>query len=137
MRFQIRGLVRNESVSISVTLRKRIVSKLHNGVEQLFAEIYSVARLCAPSNEAAARLFHLLWNFLSAGFAQVVCFGHGKACKLLRYTHQALLINHEPKGVPQNVCRIWMEILDLLATVLVVGKIVVHVGAHWARAIQR
>ena len=120
-----------------MALGKCVVSKLHNGVEEFFTQVYAITRLLAACNKAATRFFHLLGNLLSACFAQVVCFGHGKASELLRHAHQALLVNHEPKGVPQNVCSIGVEILDLFATVLVVGKVVMHVGAHRARAIQR
>ena len=120
-----------------MALSKRVVGEFHNGVEQFLAEIFPVPRLRAAGNEAVTRLFHFLRNLLSACFAQVVGLGHGKPSELLRHAHQTFLVNHETKSVPQHICCVRVEILNLFALVFIVSKIVVHVGAHWPRAVER
>ena len=120
-----------------MTLGEGVVSELDDDVEEFLAEFVAISRLDATLFELVALLFHDLANLLSAGLAQVVGLGERIPRELLRHAHHALLVDHESEGVAEDVCRVLVEIRDLLALVLVVGEVVVHVGTHRTRAIQR
>ena len=52
-----------------------VVGKLFNDVEELLAKDFSVSTLFTPEFEPVAFFCHEFWQFLSAGFTQVVGFG--------------------------------------------------------------
>ena len=136
MRLQICGLIRNQSVPIRVAFCKRVVGKLFDHVENGCTQFIAIAQLDATRFKTGALFRHGYFVFFATCFSQRVCFGQRIPSKLLRHAHHALLINHEPICVTQQFCSIWMEILILFAIVFVVGKIIVHVLAHWAWTVQ-
>ena len=54
-----------------------------------------------------------------------------------RVEHDRVAGEAEPVGVAQDLLGVGVQVLDRLAAVLAVGVVVVHVGGHRARAVER
>ena len=130
-------MVGDQPVAVAVGLVERIVGEAFDDVEQLLAQGAVKPGCLDALLEAGSLLDHHLGLLLATRLAQVVRLGQGVAGEALGHPHHRLLVDHQPVGVGEHLLGLGMEELDRLATVLAVGVVVVHVGAHRPRPIER
>ncbi len=137
MRFQVGDLVGDVAVPVGMALIEGVVGELLHGVEEFVTQLLAVPRGLTAPHEGGPLLRHEFAVLLAARLAKVVCVGQRVPGELLGHPHYRLLIDHQSVSVRQEFLSIGVEELDLLTAVLPIGVVVVHVGGHRARPVQR
>ena len=131
------GLVRHQPVAIRVALVEGVVGEGLDDVEQLGAELVAVSRRSTSRDELLSLSCNQLAILLAAGLSKVVGLFERVAGELLGHSHHRLLVDHQALRVAKQRLEIVVRVGDLLSSVLAIGVVVVHVGRHRTRPIQR
>ena len=120
-----------------MALVEGVVGELLDDLEQLGAEALLVAVGGHARHELLLLGCHGGADLLAHGLAQRVGLGQGVTREALCHPHHALLVDHQPVGVGQDVGSVVVEVLDPAPAVLAVGVVVVHVGRHRPGPVER
>ncbi len=137
MGLEPRRLVADEPVAVGVRLVEGVVGERLDDVEELLAQVLAVAGVLTALLELGPLEGHDAAVLLACGLADRVGLGQRIAGELLGHPHDRLLVDHEPVGVAKDGFELGVLVVDRLATVLAIGEVVVHVGRHRARPVQR
>ena len=120
-----------------MALVEGVVGERLDDVEQLGAELVAVSRRSTSCDELLSLSCNQLAILLAAGLSKVVGLFERVAGELLGHSHHRLLVDHQALRVAKQRLKIVVRVGDLLSPVLAIGVVVVHVGRHRTRPIQR
>ena len=137
MRLEVGGLIGNQPVAITVALVECVIGKWFDDIEKRGTNFSAIALGVATFDKLLALFLNEFAHFLAACFTKIVCIGERIPSKLLRYSHDRLLVDHESVGVAKKFGKIVVQVVDRFTPVLAIGVIVMHVRSHGARSVER
>ena len=138
---QVGRPVGDQAVAGGVRLVEGVVGERDEDVPERLDRGLGVAVGPHPLGEGDVLLVQDLLLLLAHRAAQQVGAAQGVAGQLLGDRHDLLLVDDQPVGVAQDLGQrlgeLGVDRRDRLAAVLAVGEVVVRVGAHRARPVER
>ena len=136
VRFEIGGLIGNQSIGGAVGLVEPVAPEFFHEVENRFGFIFGNLVFQRPGHERIPMLGHFLGDFLAHGLAQVVRFGHGIIGQFGGNFHDLLLVEDNAVGLLENRLEFRHKIDHGLAAVFALNKIIHHAAVQGAGAIE-
>ena len=137
MRFQVRGVIGEQRVGGGVRFVEAVAGKLCHEIENLFDLLRREFALRRAFDKALALLRHFFGFLFAHGAAQKVGFAERVACQAVRDLHHLFLIDDHAQRFLQNFFELRQFVLDFLAAVLAVDKVVDHAALNRAGAVKR